>query len=498
MFYDCGTDFVLCFMYEHSNFRIMKKRILFLISLFAVTALYGDTLTLRLPQAIAMACERSYDARSARHTFLAAEWSYKFYKANYLPSVSLSSTPSLNRVISKITQPDGTASFVEQNQLSSDVALSITQNVALTGGQFFLKSSLQRQDELSNRSTAYNSQPVIIGYQQSLFGYNSLKWERRLEPLRYEAALKNYTENMELIASRACSYFFSLASAQTELFIAQYNYASADTLSRYARGRYGIGTITESEMLQLELNKITAEANVLSAQSNLENAMTTLRSYLAIDKGTTVTVESDSQLPSCKADVATAIALARAHSPEPVSYELRRREVKSSLAQAKANAGLKADLYIQLGLSQTADNLADSYRSPQNMQYAGIGVSLPLLDWGRGRGRVKIAESNAELVEIEIERAATDFEINVARTVGLFNLQAHRVQIAEKSAALAQQRYEVARHMYIMGKATILDLNAAITEKDAAQRGRINALSYFWNLYYGLRSMTGGKIFENQ
>ena len=49
-----------------------------------------------------------------------------------------------------------------------------------------------------------------------------------------------------------------------------------------------------------------------------------------------------------------------------------------------------------------------------------------------------------------------------------------------------------------MGKATILDLNAAITEKDAAQRGRINALSYFWNLYYGLRSMTGGKIFENK
>ena len=170
MFYDCGTDFVLCFMYEHSNFRNMKKRILFFMSLFAVTALYGDTLTLRLPQAIAMACERSYDARSARHTFLAAEWSYKFYKANYLPSVSLSSTPSLNRVISKITQPDGTASFVEQNQLSSDVALSITQNVALTGGQFFLKSSLQRQDELSNKTTAYNSQPVVIGYQQSLFG----------------------------------------------------------------------------------------------------------------------------------------------------------------------------------------------------------------------------------------------------------------------------------------------------------------------------------------
>lgn len=165
--------------------------------LLATAVAYGDTLTLRLAETITMARERSYDARSARHTLLAAEWSYKFHKANYLPSVTLTSTPSLNRVISKITQPDGTASFVEQNQLSTDASLSITQNVALTGGQFFLKSSLQRQDELSNKTIAYNSQPVILGYQQQLFGYNSLKWENRLQPLRYEAALKNYTESME-------------------------------------------------------------------------------------------------------------------------------------------------------------------------------------------------------------------------------------------------------------------------------------------------------------
>ncbi len=474
----------------------MKKRIFLAILLFTACIAYGDTLTLRLPETITMACERSSDARAARHTFLAAEWSYKFHKANYLPSVTLGSSPSLNRVISKITQPDGTASFMEQNQLSTDFSLSITQNVALTGGQIFLKSSLQRQDELSDKSTAYSSQPVVIGYQQSLFGYNSLKWENRLQPLRFEAAQKNYTESMELIASRACSYFFNLAAAQTELFIAQYNYASADTLSRYARGRYDIGTITESEMLQLELNKITAEANVLSAQSNLEDAMTSLRSYLALDKETAIKVESDSRLPACKADVERALTLARAYSPDPVTYEIRRRESRSNLAQAKANAGLKADLYIQLGLSQTADNLADSYRRPQNMQYAGIGISLPLLDWGRGKGRIRIAESNVELVEIEIERANTDFETNVAKIVRQFNLQSQRVEVAEKSAAIARQRYEVARHMYIMGKATILDLNAATTEKDAAERGRINAIGYFWNLYYGLRSMTGGKIFD--
>ena len=116
-----------------------------------------DTLKITLAEAIATAQRESSDARAAHHTLLAAEWSYKFFKANYLPSLSLSSSPSLNRVISKITQPDGTSSIVEQNQLSTNATLGFTQNIALTGGEFFLQSSLQRQDELGNRSTAYNS-----------------------------------------------------------------------------------------------------------------------------------------------------------------------------------------------------------------------------------------------------------------------------------------------------------------------------------------------------
>lgn len=67
----------------------------------------SDTLTLTLQEAIVMAQERSSDARVAKHTFLAAEWNYKYYKANYLPTLTLTSNPSLNRIISKITLPDG-------------------------------------------------------------------------------------------------------------------------------------------------------------------------------------------------------------------------------------------------------------------------------------------------------------------------------------------------------------------------------------------------------
>ena len=484
-------------MFSTDIYTMRMKNIVIMLLLPMAVSAQTDTLSLTLADAITMARKESSDARAAYHTLLAAEWSYKFYRANYLPTLTLTSSPTLNRVISKITQPDGTSSFVEQNHLSTDVTLGFTQNVSLTGGQFFVETSLQRQYEFADNTTAYNSQPLIVGYRQTLFGYNSLKWERRMEPLRYEQARKSHTENMELIAAQTSTLFFALASAQTELYIAEQNYASADTMSRYARGRYDIGTITENEMLQLELNKFTAEANLLNARNGLENAMLSLRSYLALDKDVTIKAESDLRVPRCKADLSKAISLAHEHNPDPVSYELMRQESKSNLASAQANSGLKADLYMQFGLTQTAGNLCDSYRSPQNRQYASIGISLPILDYGRGKGRIKVAESKVNLVETQIEQAYREFDINIGKMVRQFNLQAHHVEIAEKRARLAQQRYDVARRLYINGKSTILDFNAATTEKDSAKRSLLSALQTFWTLYYGLRSMTGGNIFDD-
>ena len=168
------------------------------------------------------------------------------------------------------------------------------------------------------------------------------------------------------------------------------------------------------------------------------------------------------------------------------------------MAYAKANAGLKADLYVQFGLSQTGDKFTDSYRNPMNQQYASIGISLPILDWGRGKGRIRIAKSNVDLVNTQAEQGMKDFERNVARMVRQFTLQSQYVEIAAKTTQTADRRYEVAKRLYILGKSTILDLNAATTEKDAAQRSYISALQSYWSLYYGLRSMTGYDFEKNQ
>lgn len=477
----------------------MVKKLIVIAALFfagPITA-QEETLSLTLSQAIEIAQQHSPEAQAARHTYRAAYWNYRFYKANYLPSVTLTSSPSFNKQINKITQPDGTNLFIKQNQLSVDVNLKINQNIWFTGGSLFVKSNVQRLDELENDVTAYNTQPVVIGYEQSLFGYNSLKWNRRIEPVRFREARKAYNEALELVASQTCNHFFNLATAQTNLDIASSNHASADTLYRYAQGRYNIGTITENEMLQLEINKLTEETNMMNARIAVEDQMQVFRSFLGINREVTLKVITEDEVPAFEIPLADALKMAFENSPEPDTYERMRLQSQSNLAYAKANAGLKADLYVQFGLSQTGDKFADSYRNPMNQQYASIGISLPILDWGRGKGQIRVAKSNVDLVNTQVEQGMKDFELNVIRMVRQFNLQSQYVKVASKTDRTADRRYEVAKRLYILGKSTILDLNASITEKDSARRSYISALKSYWSLYYGLRSMTGYDFEKN-
>lgn len=471
----------------------MRRIILSMIGATTMTTIIAqEHIELTLNETIAMAQKYSPSAVAAQHTIESAYWTYRYYQANYKPSVTLGSSPQFNRGIDRVMQPDGTNSFVHVSQVSSDVTLQITQNIPLTGGRIFINSSLLREDQIEgDGNTSYRSQPVTIGYQQNLLGYNEMKWNRRIEPLRWQKAKKQYNETMELVAAQASNYFFNLAAAQTNVDIAQSNLASADTLCHVAEGRYNIGTITENEMLQLQLNKLREETNLLDANVLLQEAIENLRNYLDMPTTTQISVVTDDNLPQMEVPLAEAIELAMQNSPDPDTYQRRQLESRQNLAYTKANTGLKADLYFQFGLSQAGQDLCSTYRDPTDIQYASISVSIPILDWGRGKGRRRTAQSEVNLADIHAEQGMKSFEQNVRKMVQQFNLQSKRVAVASQADKTAERRYEVARRLYVMGKSTILDLNSAISEKDTARRSYIQSLSTYWSLYYGLRSMTG-------
>ena len=459
----------------------------------------GDTVRLTMSQVIRMAQESSPQAVQARNTFESAWLSYRSYRASMLPTLSLSSSPSLNRSTNYVTLPDGSELFARSNSMRNNVSLDLSQNVWFTGGTISLSSNLSRLDQLGENPThSYYSQPLQLSFSQSLNGYNSFKWSRKTEPIEYRRARKQYAETMELVASQAAMVFFNLVSAQTELEIAQLNHAATDTLYTYGLGRYNIGTITENELLQLELNKLNSETSIMSSQMSFDDAVDQLRNFLNLTSDTQIEVVTTDSIPHFTVPLDQAMELARQNSPDIESMELSRLNSESNLAYYKSQAGFKASIYLRLGLAQTADELPESFRNLNDEQSVSVSVSIPILDWGRARGRVKIAQNNLELTRMHIEQNEVSFEKMVTRTVSQFNLQERQVDIARRTMQTAQHRYEVARHLYVSGNSTILDLNSAITAKDSAYRGYVSALSRYWQLYYTIRSLTAYDFDNNE
>jgi outer membrane protein TolC len=447
---------------------------------------------LALPEVIQAAREQSLMGLMARHQFRSSYWEYRTHKARFRPGLSLEATiPSLNNTMESVTQPDGSEKFVTRSNMQTSMDLQLNQNIGLTGGRVFVSSQLQRNDNFGeDPPTTYLAYPVTIGLFQPINGYNQLKWERKIEPMKYEEAKLEYINSMEMVSKRAVGYFFDLALAQINLEIALKNGANTDTLYQIAKGRYQLGTIGEDELLQMEYRYLIAGKDLNEANIDLALRKSRLRSFLGFNERVNLELTLPREVPDLDLEYTRTLAEAKANNPEILNLERQLLEAEMQVAEARSQKGIRADLFAQLGLSQFAEELRPAYQNPLNQQRVEVGVQVPILDWGLGRGQYRMAQSAQEVIKTNVQQSQIDFNENIFLQVMQFNLQDDQVAIASKADTIADLRYEVSKRRFLIGKIDVLDLNVALEEKDVARRGYVQALRNYWDYYYNLRGLT--------
>jgi len=447
---------------------------------------------LTLDEVLQLAKDQSLQALLARHTFRSSYWEYRTYKAKLLPSLTLSSTlPAFKKTMEAAEQNDGSVEYVSAFNMTNTADLELNQNIALTGGRVFITSNLERFDNFGDSAyTRFLANPVSIGFSQPINGYNSLKWDKKIEPLKYEEAKKTYLNAIEQVNQRAVGYFFDLVLAQINLEIARKNYANTDTLYQIAKGRYQLGTIAENELLQMELSYLNSGTALNEATIDLELGKSRLRSYLGFNERVSIELILPHDIPVLNLDFTSTLEAAKSNNPEIIQMRRQLLTAERDVAQARAEKGLQANLYASFGLSQIGNELVSAYQYPENQQNVQIGFQVPILDWGQGRGQLKMAQSAQEVARTDVQQAQVDFDENVFLQVMRFNLQDDQVRIAAKADTIADFRYEVSKQRFLIGKIDVLDLNVALEEKDVARRGYIQSLRNFWSYYFNIRALT--------
>ena len=473
--------------------RIKAISLTFLLSvLMVVPAVSQEIKRLTLDEVVRLASEQSPNALMAKHRFRASYWQYRTFVADYRPILSLSGNlPDYSTAYSRVwNSVEQQWEYASTNVLQTSGSLSLAQNIGLTGGSISLFSDLTYEKNFETDGERYITSPLNVRLTQPLFRYNELRWQKKIEPLKYEEARKTYLRDIENVHMMAVQYFFNLAQAQINKEIAETNMQNADTLYQIAKGRYNLGTIAEDELLQMELSYLNAGTAINESEMNLRDRELKLRSFLGFNQTVRLELLIPSEIPDLQVEVNEVLKLAEQNNPELIALERQLVEAQSSVAQARAEKGLNANLTASYGLRDQDPLLNMAYDKPNQQQTIRVGFSLPILDWGQGRGRYKMAKSSEELTRVQVEQSRNDFEQTLLLDVQQFNIQDDQVKIAAKSDTVAAKMFEVTKQRFLIGKIDVLELNNADTKKDQNKRNYIQALNNYWTYFYNMRALT--------
>lgn len=447
---------------------------------------------LTLNQAISIAQMKSPQAQMVELSFMARHWNFRAYKAQLLPSLNLNSgLGQYNRSIVEVRDPvSGEISYVANNTLSNDLSLSIDQNIALTGGRISLNTNLARLDQFTYSNKIYNSTPLTLNYIQPLRAFNDLKWQKRIEPMAYENAKRQYLESIENITIQTTSLFFSVLSAQNEYDKAVSNYNDTKKLYEIAQKRAEIGTITKSELLQLELSLLNSDLYINNSRVNLDMRMFNFASFLGVAENSYTKLIPPMDTPNLVIQYDHVLDKAINNSTHKLNQEIKTINANKAVARAKANRGIQLDLHANLGFSQSANTFGGAYSTLKDREVVGLALRLPIYDWGMSKGRVKMAQAEERLALTEVAQEEIKFEQDIKIKVLQFNNQAKQCYISKKALEIAFERYDITKNRFQNGSITVTDLNTAQKEKDDAQNQYISQLRIYWECYYEIQKLS--------
>ncbi len=471
----------------------MLKKIIFTFLLIPACLLGQDTIkvSLSLRNVVDLAISQSSSVKYIQNRDVNYYWRWKNHQTRFRPQLTLSGDlPDFENQTKPIVQPDGSIVFNKVTQLETSARIAISQPVPLLGASVYVASEIFRLQDFNNETVGFSGNPVSVGITQPLFAYNWMKWSRMTEPLIYEEAQKRFIESIEDISYNATSLFFNYLRIQTNFSLAETNLKNSRDNLKIAKVRQGLGNISENDFSRIQLSVFNAQKDLNDARINLKNADYELKKYIGMDQNRFIELIIPLDMFLWKVDPDKALSESLENRKETPQFKRRLIQADRDLTSAKRNAGVQATLNMSYGLSNSADVLGGVYENAEQQQNVRLGLSVPILDWGRSESQIKLAESQRELVVYDVEQDRQDFERGVVVQVEQFNLIKSQIETAEAADKVAEAGYLIALKKFQNGEISITDLNISLAERERAKRDYIRSIENYWESYYRLREIT--------
>lgn len=425
--------------------------------------------------------------------FVSDYWAWRSYQASRLPSLSLrGEIGNYNRYLNLLQKPEtGEMVYASSYNLQNSVGLLARQNITASGGSLSLFSDLSRIDQFGiNPGKTWYAQPITISYSQPLFSYNHFKWDKLISPKEYEKAKRLYLEAMEDVTIIAVSCYFNVLLSKHVYDASIDHFSNTTKMLGIARERLSLGTVTRDEYLQLELRHLNDSISINENLVLLREAQMQLNSLVGFDESHIIEPILNDYLPDVWMDYDFVLRKSSENSSFNLENSINILNAESAIDKAKADRGITMEISARFGLTNSNNSISQTYGSLLDQEIVGLSFSIPIFDWGLGKGKVKKAEAAADVIRAQVAQAENDKRISLFTAVGQFNNQRRQCDVSRRAADIAEERYSLVMEKFRNGKATVTELNTARDEDDEATKKYIMDISGFWTYYYTLRKLT--------
>ncbi len=472
----------------------LQKLTIILFLGFSINSGAQDVIKASIYDIIETAQSESPDYLISKMVSENAEWVYTSAKSVFKPQINFNATvPNINRSVSQINLPGG-AQFVNNSFMTNSVGVSLNQIVSSTGGSVFVSSNLQRLDQFArtgvSASRSYLSSPVQIGFVQPLLRLNPYKWDKKEAKINYEVSKKVFVEQKEKIAFDAVNNFFDLYISKLSLNEARNNRDYLDSIATNAKGRYEVGRISETDLLQIQLGAKNADGSVARLELGVQNKTEALRDFLGISSEVDFDFTAPESITVYTVDKDKALEYARKNRSQTEQFRLDLLRAERSVERAQKENGPNLQLSGSFGLTRDAGEFRNAYSNLLDQEGIRLTIAVPIADFGRSKAQREIAKSNLEITKLRVNQREVNFEREILVNVEQFTLKRSQLELSKESYEIAQKRLEIAKKRYQIGKIDVTNLNIAIQEEQGARQQYFNSLWDLWRAHYTIRNLT--------
>ncbi|MPQ49258.1 hypothetical protein GCQ56_19840 [Marinifilum sp. N1E240] len=455
-----------------------------------------NILTLDLDASIEIAKKQSYSIRMLSESLKGAEYNLKAATSSFKTHVTLDmELPNYSERITSYQDSIGLTYFSDK-QLSYSTNLTINQPLP-TDGNLFIQSGIFNTDDYDQDEKIMQmttrlgfSQPI-----QSLYMYNKIKTDYERAKTNYELTGKRLKRNELDIIYQVSETFYRLHSSKERMKIANKSLQRQEKAYQIAENKFKAGLIREVEALQMEVDLGEARNTYDLASVNYETQLNIFKQTLGISLKDSIVLKSDFNYHPIQVDVQKAIKHGLDSRMELKEKQLQLKLAKLDIKRVKSYGAISGSInayYDLIGIERTDRNtslntaIKNSWSNlkdrPGNFGVA-FKVSIPILDWGENKARVKSAQTQINQNLLDIEEETVTIEREIISTVNNLHSSLRRLQLLEKNVEVAEKSFAISQSRFSNGD---IDTQALALDRERLDNSHISHLeayiSYKMNL----------------